>query len=105
MRTISHGIFFIPDDNKSVVDRSVEPKTAIYVIIAIFVALIVGRPLSAAVNSGAVIPLVSECPTLLSDNLSLAESLSPLILCSLGIMIFLAIPGTIGIALMIIRAR
>lgn len=81
-----------------------DPMAVVYGVIAIFVALVVGIPLSNA-RSNVVLPLISECPPLFLDNLSGAPLLEHSILYFLGVVIFIGIPGALGVALLVFRSR
>lgn len=83
---------------------SADPRTVVFGAIAVFAAITVGIPLAAA-RSEAVIPLLSECPPLLLQDLSGAALYSHAIVCGLGFVLFLSVPGMIGVGLMVFRAR
>lgn len=80
------------------------PQVVLAAIIATVVAIEVGIPLAAA-RTEVVLPLVSKCPPILFSDLSTAAFSTHIMRCGVGLSMFVAIPGTIGIWLMTFRSR
>lgn len=80
---------------------NVQPRHIFLAPLAIFLAIRVGIPVSRARNEAAY-PLLSECPNVLwillmgGNSLNFSEGL---ILCGVGAIVFIAIPGAITIGL------
>lgn len=86
-------------------DVNITPRLVLLIPFAVFMMIAVGVPLSQARNEAA-LPLLSECFTVGSYLLFGGDSVlffEGIILCGLGAMIFIAIPGAIGIALITLR--
>ncbi|WP_226011026.1 hypothetical protein [Halomicrobium salinisoli] len=81
------------------------PQKLLLLPLAIFVAIVVGIPVSSA-RSDAALPLIAEC----SKGLSVFSSTPPstgaiaaFVQCPTGVILILTIPGAIGIGLMILK--
>lgn len=85
-------------------DELPEFGTLIAAILAIVVAIEVGVPLAAA-RSKVVLPLVSKCPPLLLRDLTSPAFIDHVFRCGIGVSIFLLIPGTIGVGLLLWNSR
>ena len=73
--------------------------------LALLLAIAVGIPL-ARERTSAVLPLVAECPFFLYNFLIFdftPEIIEHTISCMIGVVIFLAIPGAIGIFLLLMK--
>ena len=80
------------------------PGTILTAIIAIFVAVTVGTEMSSARNE-VVIPLLSKCPPALLGDIGAIEWLTPFMKCSVGLIVFLSIPGALGLGLAVFNKR
>lgn len=83
--------------------NSVDPGVVIAGIFAMFIAITVGIPLASA-RTGAALPMLGSCPGqlwnfIVGNPISIAATTE----CAIGGMIFLAIPGAIGVGLMVFR--
>lgn len=82
------------------------PKTIILLPFALFMMAKVGSALSAARNEAA-FPLIKECISVGSIYLfggGTQAFYEGMILCSVGATLFLAIPGTFGVGLIVLRS-
>jgi hypothetical protein len=81
------------------------PQKLLLLPVAIFVAIVVGIPVSSA-RSDAALPLIAECSKGLSAFASTPPStgtIAAFVQCSTGVILILTIPGAIGIGLMVLR--
>lgn len=69
-------------------------RAILFAFLALFVAVAVGIPLSRARNE-AVFPMLSDCQ----------GSLAGFIECGVGVILFIAIPGAIGVFLLVFRGE
>jgi len=84
-----------------------DPKTIVLLPFALFMMATVGSELSAARNEAA-IPLMTECVSVGRIYLfggGTQAFYEGMIMCSVGTMLFLAIPGMFGVGLMVLRSK
>jgi hypothetical protein len=80
------------------------PEVLILIPIAALMAIEVGLPLSDARNE-AVVPLIGKCPAafgILTGNYGTDIAVATME-CGIGVMLFLAIPGALGVGKMVLE--
>lgn len=83
----------------------IDPGAVIAVFFAVFMAIMVGIPLGSA-RTDATLPLMGSCPGQLWNFLTGNGPISVVATteCAVGLVVFLSIPGAIGVGLMAFRA-